>query len=214
MIAPASTIPTPAQDIIRRLASVVVVDLETSGLDCHRHSILEFGAARFGLGVEEGGQVGFPTFELKCRCWEVHLPHQVIRAEYEPKALEVNGRTPEDIYDESFLTEQKATKQFFEWLGEGEWILAGMNPTHDYNFLKAAGDRAGIRKIPFVHRKIDLHSVAVMFAIAHGMEVNPRGIYTDGIYQMIGMPNEPKPHRAATGAGYEAQALLKMLVEI
>jgi DNA polymerase III epsilon subunit-like protein len=185
------------------LSSVVVVDVETTGLDPERCGILEIGAVALVSGAEFSALCSVP-----------------FGARIEARALEVNGVRYEDLHDRSHPLDWRCVVEFDAWCRErGLTLLAGMNPSFDLGFLKAAGRRAirDERGEPFVpipafpHRTLDMHSVAVAWAVRHGVPVPERGFYTDAIYELLGLPPEARPHRAIEGARREAEAFRVLL---
>lgn len=179
---------------------ILVVDLETTGLDARKHSILQIGAVWLTGGEGE--------FSLNCR--------RAADTLIDPKAMEINGLSPERADDPSLPEEGEAVKQFLTWLGPLPCILAGLNPSFDRAFLQEAQYRKtftsqAVRRFP--HRVLDLHSLAVSYALAKGDPIPSRGYYTDEIYAVLGLPPEPKPHVTITGARREAEAL-RMLMGI
>lgn len=183
---------------------ILVVDLETTSLDAKRGSILQIGAV--WLSGAEG------EIELNCRAWD--------GAELQAKALECNGCSEARCLNPALMKEGEALAQFFKWIratggleSDVAFMLAGLNPFFDRGFLLQAWVRAGLRKadFPIRHRLFDLHSLAVEYALKTGEPVPSRGFYTDEIYALLDMPEEPKPHTALTGARMEADAIHKLL---
>lgn len=193
----------PAYSSERTEPFILVVDLETTGTDANKNSILQFGAV--WISGSEG------EIELDCRIWD--------GAEIVARALEVNGCSDARCRNPSLMTESEALQQFFTWIfmhtgaSDQPFILAGLNPSFDRSFLLKAWIRAGlsIRAFPIPHRTIDLHSLTVSYALATDCIIPSRGLYTDEIYAVLDMPPEPKPHTAITGARMEADALHKLL---
>lgn len=193
----------PAYSSERTEPFILVVDLETTGTDARRNSIIQFGAV--WLSGAEG------EIELDCRVWE--------GAEIQPRALEVNGCSESRCLNPSLMTESEALVQFFQWISmqtgclDQPFMLAGLNPNFDRSFLMQAWVRAGrsIKTFPIKHRTIDLHTLAVCYGMATDSIIPSRGLYTDEIYAVLDMPPEPKPHTAITGARMEADALHKLL---
>jgi DNA polymerase III epsilon subunit-like protein len=184
------------------LPPILVVDVETTGLDLKAAGLVEIGAVWL-TGPRENEE-----FEIKCRPWQGAIIEQ--------RALEVNGC--DWLNDPTVAPECAAMHSFLEWVGFGPVLLAGHNPRYDWEMLKASRDRLyspalGVivagepPEFPFPHRTIDVHSLAVCYAIAAGEEVTGKGIYMDRILSMLGLPEEPKPHRAIRGARAEAEAL-------
>ena len=180
---------------------ILCVDVETTGLISERHSILQIGA------VWLTGEPG--EFALDCRAWD--------GAELDPKALEINGCSPERCFDHDYPSETDAVMTFARWTGllldagPQPVMLAGMTPSYDRGFIHSALRRAGRRGLLFPHRVIDLHTLAVQYAMSQCKPVPPRGYYTDEIYALLDLPAEPRPHVALTGARRQAEALHKLL---
>lgn len=193
----------PAYSSERTEPFILVVDLETTGTDARKNSIIQFGAV--WLSGAEG------EIELDCRVWE--------GAEIHPRALEVNGCSESRCLNPSLMTESEALIQFFQWIAmqtgglDQPFMLAGLNPNFDRSFLMQAWIRAGrsVKTFPIKHRTIDLHTLAVCYALATDCIIPSRGLYTDEIYAVLDMPPEPRPHTAITGARMEADALHKLL---
>lgn len=119
---------------------LIVLDTETGGLDPARHALLSVAA------VDSAG-VCFHSLVRPAADWLV-----------EPAALAINGLS------ESFLREQGrpealVMQELAAWLKDRPGtILAGCNPSFDFQFLAAAAARQGIR---WPHRRlIDLTAAA------------------------------------------------------
>lgn len=188
----------PAEEYEFTLPPILVVDVETTGTNPQRHSIIELGA------VWLTGQEHPEEFEMECSMWE--------GAEYNPEVEAINGRTDASCINPILLTESELIREFVEFLDKDfDFILAGMNPSFDRRFLLAAAERAGLGRLPIPHRTLDLHSLALADAIVSKSRVPKRGLYTDRIYEHLRLEAEPKPHRALTGARKEAEAFETLL---
>jgi DNA polymerase III epsilon subunit-like protein len=198
-------------------AAIIVLDLETSGLDPMEARILEFGAVALGADLEPIDDEGGPAeFQVDVR-WDGS-------GFWCHKAAEVNGLTREECMDHDLVAEHEALAMFFRWVervrGVRRVMVAGMNPQFDHGFLTAAARRAWRRRdysdLPerlrmlVSHRMLDMHSLGVARAIRQGTADLHR-LHTDGIYEMLGMEPEPKPHRALTGARMEAEAIRRLM---
>lgn len=180
------------------MSNFITVDVETSGLDPRTCSILSIGAIKRKSKEEYYGE---------CSAWN--------GATVDNSALAVNGFTVSDCLDTVRKNESQLINEFLLWVGYDEpAVIIGMNPHFDFSFIRAAADRAGIKKIPLTHRTIDMHTMAIIYALKHKYEIPAKGYYTDAIYKMIGMAPEPKPHNALTGAQMENDALQKLLTSI
>ncbi|OGG63774.1 hypothetical protein A3D66_00700, partial [Candidatus Kaiserbacteria bacterium RIFCSPHIGHO2_02_FULL_50_9] len=126
---------------------MIVVDVEASGTEHHKHSIVSVGA----LELEHPER----RFYEECRIWD--------GARIEEEALAVNGYTREQITDSRKQGEGELTRLFIDFaLNAEERTLAGQNPSFDRDFLKSAAERAGHTNWPLAHRTIDTHSLAYM----------------------------------------------------
>lgn len=192
----------------------LVVDVETTGLNPDRHSLIQ-------IGVED--VMTAATFATDCRVWE--------GSEWSEGAAVVHGKSLDWCIDPVKPTEAEAIELLLAWLAQTyevpPVILCGMNPSFDLRFLQAAaaradqaavrgareGERACGRQIRdwFGHRTMDMHTLAVQWAMDFGHPVPPAGFHTDSIYSMIRQPPEPRPHEAATGARREAEAFRELM---
>ena len=169
--------------------NMIVVDVETTGTNPTKHSILSIGAVDF-----EGGR----EFYEECRI----IPDR----EIDDVALSINGFTREQCTDPSKQTAEEAYKKFLWWAtGSRLMMLAGQQVgSFDIKFLQVIHELCGLGKWPFGHRSLDLHSVAY----AHFR----KSLSLDEILVALNIEPEPKPHNALTGARKEAGAFRKLLV--
>ncbi len=178
---------------------MIVLDVETSGVVPEKHSILSIGA----IDLHE------PTnqFYEECRLWD--------GAEASEEALAVNGFTREEIADPSRQTEAGLVASFIAWAMDRppDRTLAAQNVTFDRLFLEAACMRAGI-EYPFAHRTLDIHTLVWAHMMARG-ETPPvtnrhSGINLGFALNYVGVPEEPKPHNALTGALCHAEVIARV----
>lgn len=178
---------------------MIVLDVESSGVSPEVNSILSIGA----LDLDE------PTnqFYGECRAWE--------GAHIEDEALAVNGFTRENIADPSKQSEAELVQAFIAWGTDrpNNRTFAGQNPSFDRDFVQAACKRAGIA-FPFAHRTIDTHSLVWMHMTERGIEPpiknNHSAINLDAALTYCGVPSEPKPHNALTGAFAHAEVISRI----
>lgn len=175
---------------------MIVFDIETTGIDPEKNSIVSIGAVSF----EDPDR----TFYGECRVWD--------RAEIADKALEINGYSREEVIDRNKKTESELVLNFISWLEEGEdFSLAGLNPQFDISFLDSARKRAG-SDFRIKHRAIDLHSVGYLHMKQRGVAPTDHlDLSGDMIMEYVGIPTEPKPHIALNGAIWETEALSRLL---
>lgn len=178
---------------------MIVIDIEASGVDCSKHSILSLGALDFSNPTNR--------IYLECRAWE--------GAHIDPQALEVNGFTHEEAVDMTKQTEAQLIAQFLTWAdGIEEQTFAGQNVSFDRDFVRSACERAGYN-YPFAHRTVDTHTLAYMHHVTHGVAVptdkRHSALNLDAVLNYVGIPNEPEPHNALTGALSHAEVIARLL---
>lgn len=180
---------------------MIVVDIETTGTNPQKHSIVSIGAIDLEAPSER--------FYIECHFWD--------GAHIDPSALIVNDADEASVRDANKPEEGEAVRRFFEWLDErGNVLLAGQNPLFDIGFLQAAAARHHI-DFQLAHRSIDLHTVAFFHMIKNRIEPPFRNkksdINSDYIMAYAGIPTEPKPHNALNGAIWEAEAFSRLLYD-
>lgn len=178
---------------------MIVLDVESTGLVPATHSILSIGA----LDLED------PTnqFYEECRIWE--------GASVDEDALRINGFTEEEIVSPERQTEAGLVQAFVAWATDRpkDRTLAAQNPSFDLEFVQAACKRAGI-ECPFAKRTIDVHTLVWLHMTGQGI-VPPQNhahsaINLDTALQYCGIPEEPKPHNALTGAFCHAEVISRI----
>ena len=179
---------------------MLVVDVEASGTEPKKHSIVSVGAL----------DLANPTnrFYEECRVWDgAHIMDE---------ALEVNGFTKDEITDAKKQSEADLIHAFLHWSeGLKERTLAGQNVSFDRDFLKAAAERAGHTDWQFAYRTIDTHTLAYMHMVTHGTRPpvahRRSALDLDAVLNYVGIPAEPTPHNALTGALSHAEAISRLL---
>ena len=178
---------------------MIVLDVEMSGLDREKHSILSIGALDLADPTNQ--------FYEECRAWD--------GADIEDEALAVNGFTREEVTDQTRQSEADLIKSFVAWATDKpqERTLAGQNVSIDRGFVEAACLRAGI-ECPFAHRTIDTHSLVWLHMTQRG-ETPPTDKMRSAInltfaLNYCGLPEEPKPHNALTGAYCHAEIVSRI----
>lgn len=179
---------------------MLVVDVEASGTEAKKHSIVSVGAL----------DIANPTnrFYEECRIWE--------GAHVMDEALAVNGFTKEQITDPAKRPEADVVHDFLRWSDSfTERTLAGQNVSFDRDFLKAAAERAGHTDWPFAYRTIDTHTLCYMHMIRRGLQppvMHKRSaLDLDAVLNYCGIPEEPSPHNALTGALSHAEVISRLL---
>lgn len=180
---------------------MLVLDVEASGTEYHVHSIVSLGALDFDNPQNR--------FYEECRIWD--------GAHIMDGALEVNGFTEAEITDQNKQTEAELIQKFLTWSeGVGDRTLAGQNVSFDRDFVRAACDRANLN-YEFAYRTVDSHSLAWMHITKRGdtPPVDPEhhrsALNLDAVLNYCGIPEEPHPHNALTGALSHAEVISRLL---
>lgn len=179
---------------------MIVLDIEASGLNPQKHSILSIGAVDFNNPKNQ--------FYEECRLWD--------GAEVDPTALEVCGFSGQQIRDQKKKTVKQILAKFINWVKKiPDQTIAGQNPnTLDIPILIASLAREGIDWAPG-YRTVDLHSIAYYHMLHRGLTPPLKDKCTalnlDAILEYVGLPTEPKPHHGLTGAKMEAEAFSRLL---
>lgn len=180
---------------------MISLDVESSGLDPRTASIVSIGA----IDTDNPSN----QFYDECRVWD--------GAEINDDALAVNGFTREEIHSANSerKSEEELIRAFVAWatdLPENRTLLA-QNVPFDLGFVKEACKRAGI-EFPFAHRALDLHTLCWMHMTLNDV-VPPTAkhrtaINLSTVLTYCGLPEEPRPHNALTGAFCHAEAFSRM----
>ena len=183
---------------------MIVVDVESSGVDYHKNSIISVGA----LDLEN------PTnqFYEECRIWD--------GAHINEEASAIHGLTNAELADPNKQSEADLVHKFIDWaLKVPERTLAGQNVSFDRDFLRAAAERARHTNWPFAHRTIDTHTLCFMHMVKRGIAppIDPEhrrsALNLDAVLNYCGIPDEPMPHNALTGAMSHAEVISRLLYD-
>lgn len=180
---------------------MLVLDIEGSGTEYHKHSIVSIGAV----------DMDDPTrrFYGECQVWPgAHIMEG---------ALKVNGFTEAEITDPNKMSEAELVTQFIEWSQHmGDRTLAGQNVSYDRDMLKAGAERAGL-SFDFAYRTIDTHTLCWMHMVKAGLKEpvdaqhRRSSLNLDSVLNYCGIPEEPHPHNALTGALCHAEVIARLL---
>jgi len=182
---------------------MLVIDAEMSGLDPQKNSIVSLGA----IDLQN------PTnrFYAECRMFD--------GAEHNDEALEVNGFTLEEITDANKMSEGELIRNFIDWSKDlNNRTFCGQNVAFDRIFAEAAAHRAHL-DWPFAHRTMDTHPLCWMHMVKSGLpepidlEHKRSSLNLDAILNYCGIPDEPEPHNALTGAMCHAEVASRLLYD-
>ena len=132
---------------------MLVLDIEASGTNASKHSIVSLGALDLNNPSDQ--------LYLECRIWQ--------GAHSDPEALAVNGFTEAEINDPNKMTEEELLRNFIGWaMTLSDQTLAGQNVSFDRDFIQAACLR-NREPFPFAHRMLDTHTMAYTHMVERGV---------------------------------------------
>lgn len=178
---------------------MIVVDIETTGLDPERDQIISIGAVDFANPRR--------TYYNECR---LSRGVKVSKA-----ALEITGFSLPQLKDRHKPALKEILQEFLKWTTTcKERTLAGENPWFDATFLRRALSEYGLA-YPFGHRYVDLHSVSY----ATLLRAKKRAMVSNGVSSLSldktlrCMELEPRKgfHDALTDAKLEAEAFSRLI---
>ena len=182
---------------------MLILDIEASGTNYEKHSIVSIGA----VDVSDPDR----RFYGECRIWDgAHIMDE---------ALEVCGFTEAEVTDPTKQTEAELVTSFLTWTEAlDDRTLTGQNVSFDRDMLKAGAERAGLNWT-LAYRTLDTHTMCWMHMIKAGFtplidrEHKRSALNLDAILNYCGIPNEPEPHNALTGALCHAEVVSRLLYD-
>lgn len=182
---------------------MISIDVEASGTDYKKHSIVSLGAVDLHNPDRR--------FYGECRIWDgAHIMED---------ALTVNGYTEAQITDVTKQTEAELITAFLEWTQHmDDRTLVGQNVSFDRDMVRAACDRADIA-YDLAYRTLDTHTLCYMHIIKRGLpapiDIQHRrsSLNLDAVLNYCGIPDEPEPHNALTGALSHAEVASRLLFD-
>lgn len=179
---------------------MIVVDIETTGIDAERCGIASIGALDFKNPLNQ--------FYIECRVSRSAMIND--------RALEINGFVREQLYDSRKPPIEKSLQRFFSWASDGieDITLAGENIKFDIGFLEHSANENNLDWI-FGYRSRDLHTTSIDAHERAGIKIPMKGklsgLSLDKTLEFAGLPEEPKPHHALTGAKLEAECFSRIV---
>jgi DNA polymerase III epsilon subunit-like protein len=193
---------------------MIIVDVESTGVDAKLHSLLSVGALDFDN----------PTNQFYMECYAFPGAH------IEKEALVVAGFTEEEIFApttppsapllrqegmKTKKTDREVVEAFLEWMKTcKEWTLVGQNPSFDRDFLQQTAHRYHL-DWPLAQRTIDLHTIAYFLRLKAGKEIprrnNHSALNLDSILTEVGLPTRAESHNALDDAKLEGEAFSRLL---
>ncbi len=178
---------------------MIVIDIETSGIDPIENSILSIGAVDFESPKRQ--------FYKECRLRK--------EAKYSTESLMVNGFSVDEIHLQSKPSPKAILNDFASWASlSGDHTPAGHNVHFDVSFIEADMKRYGI-DFSLGHRNVDMHALAYANMLSRGVappiKRNRTDLNSDTIFEYVGIGKEPRPHNALKGAMMETEALSRLI---
>lgn len=180
---------------------MIAIDVEASGTEYEKHSIVSVGAVDFADPTRQ--------FYDECRIWDgAHIMEE---------ALAVNGFTEDEITDPQKKSEAELVRTLLAWIYEtDDRTLAGQNVSFDRDFIKAAARRAEV-DFDLAYRTIDTHTLCYMHMVKRSLNIpcakHHSALDLDAILRYCGIPEEPLPHNALTGAASHAEVVSRLLYD-
>lgn len=178
---------------------MIVLDMEMSGIDVRRNSILSIGAIDFFKPRN--------VFYMECRLRRY--------GKINPEAMAVNGFTVKEIRDRRKISEDKLLKLFCKWIDSvNDRTIAGHNVQFDIRFLKHALYKYGM-DYKIGSRCVDTYALAYVHMLKRGakppMKGNRADITSNVVFRYCGLGREPDPHNALTGAKMMAESISRLI---
>lgn len=173
---------------------MIIVDVETTGMDSRLCSLLSVGAIEFENPAN--------SFYMECRMFD--------GAHCEKEAQEIHGFSDSEMRDPNKKTDREVLEAFLAWMRDcKEWTIAGQNVSFDRDFLKETAYRYHI-DWPLAQRTVDLHSIAYSHYVKIGKEIpqknNHSALNLETILEHVGVPVKREKHNALEDAKLEAEA--------
>lgn len=165
---------------------MIVVDIETTGMEPKKNSILSIGALDFENPEN--------TFYGECRSDD--------GAEVSNIALKINGFTKEEINDPKKPTSEHLLKDFVKWAKKTkDRTIAGDNIWFDVGFLEINFKKHKLKWI-FKKKYIELHEMSPLLT---GLPWS-----LDAVLYMVGVPPRNRAHNALNDAELTAEAMARI----
>lgn len=185
---------------------MIVLDTETTGLSPKESAIVSIGA----IDTET-----LKTFYEECRIFE--------GAKVEPRALEVNGFTMDQIIDPIKKSLETVLHNVIDFIDHSpDKTIAGANPEFDRSFIQEGINRCKIMDTKYnkpLHfgggMSLDLLSSMLYHYkqknIVPPMKNGRVSINADTVFKYVGIFSDRKIHNALTDAKMEAEAFSRLI---
>jgi len=178
---------------------MIVIDIETSGLDFNKHGVWQIGA----IDLENPAN----TFLGESRIDDEDQISQ--------ESLKIIGKTEEELRDSSKQSQKELLENFFKWVQNiNVKICICQIPQSDMSFLETKTKKYGLQWI-FHHRTLDLHSIASLKHMQINNEFLIKNGYSDmglfNILTFVGMRDDRGYHNALEDAKLTAECFSRIV---
>jgi DNA polymerase III epsilon subunit-like protein len=182
---------------------MIVVDIETSGLDFNKCGIWQIGAVE----LENPSN----TFLEESR---IDDEDQIID-EGDEKVLELIGKTEEQLRDKNKQSQKELLENFFKWVEKIKIKnFVCHHPGFDLAFIEIKARGYGLN-LPHPHKAFDLHTLAQtkFFEINDKFLIkeNKSDLGLTNILSFVGMKDERGTHNGLEDAKLEAECFSRLI---
>jgi len=186
---------------------MIVLDIETSGLDFHKCGIIQIGALELENPANQFLQEG-----------RIDDDEGVVQSTNLPNAKtveEVTGKTEQQMRDKTLQSQMQLLENFFEWCkGVKVRNFICQNTQFDYSFVLTKANKFGL-SVPFYHRAFDLPTIAQIRYLDLKGKFSIKGSYTGmglrEILEFVGMKDERDIHSAIEDARITAECFSRLV---
>lgn len=179
---------------------MIIVDIETTGIDPEKHSIVSIGAIDLADPKRQ--------FYVENRPWEGSEFYEGDNLQGYKSALEVNGFTLQQVLSNK-TSLKEAMQKFFEWAEKcQDKLIGGCNAHFDIGFLKRSAEICGM-DWQFNTNPVDMQSLVYIHNQLRGIQIQI--LRSADCFRYVGLPPEDLPHNALYGAKLKAEAFSRIL---
>ncbi|HRY60539.1 MAG TPA: 3'-5' exonuclease [Patescibacteria group bacterium] len=186
---------------------MIVVDIETSGVDYNKCGIIQIGA----IDIKNPGNTFLQDAKLGDEYTIVNSDNML-----DSKSVtDLLGIGEEQMKNKNAQSEKELLEHFFQWVSEiEEKDLICQNPQFDYAFMKTKADKYGL-SLPFSYRCMDLYTVAHLKYFDLKKDFLFKNGHSDfGLsktLELCGMIDNRKEHNALEDAKLEAECFSRLV---
>jgi len=178
---------------------MIVVDIETSGLDFDKCGIWQIGA----LDLDNPENVFLEDARIDSE------------DRVEEGALRITGKTEPELRDSNKQSQRELLESFFKWADNIRIRnCICQNPQFDLGFLKSKSNKYDLRWL-FYHRAFDMHSIAQLkyFQLKNEFFINENKSFMDlrNVLMLAGMEDNRGAHNALEDAKLTAECFSRIV---